>query len=163
METQATISVANYFIGKAQQEGTSLTPMKLLKLVYIAHGWALGLYQTPLIAEEVQAWKYGPVVPSVYHDFRHYGRGHIERQKPVFTNGEVFVPTVTDQETQQLLDSVWNAYRQLDGLQLSDITHRPNTPWDITWNQRGGCNTRGAVIPPDVIQQHYQQLAESRG
>lgn len=163
MDTQPTISVANYFIGKAQHEGDKITPMKLLKLVYIAHGWALGLYRTPLIAEEVQAWKYGPVVPSVYEDFRHYGREPIARQKTVWNEeGQLAVPTVTDPDTQQLLDSVWNAYKQFNGLQLSDITHRPNTPWDITWNQNGGCHTRGAVIPPALIQEHYQQLADQR-
>lgn len=163
METQATVSVANYFIGKAQNEGVRVTPMKLLKLVYIAHGWALGLYGTPLIGEEVQAWKYGPVVPSVYDDFRHYGRGAIERQKAIWTEeGELAVPSVTDPDTQQLLDSVWDAYKHLDGFQLSDITHEPNTPWDIVWNKLGGCNSRGAVIPPATIQEHYQLLAERR-
>lgn len=164
METQPTISVANYFISKAQQEGDQITPMKLLKLVYIAHGWALGLYGIPLIGEEVQAWKYGPVVPSVYEDFRHYGRQPIERQKAVYASGDaqLRVPTVTDPDTQRLLDSVWAAYRRFNGLQLSDITHKQGTPWDLTWNQERGCDRMGAVIRPEVIQAHYQQLAENR-
>lgn len=164
METQPTISVANYFISKAQHDGDQITPMKLLKLVYIAHGWALGLYGVPLIAEEVQAWKYGPVVPSVYEDFKHYGRNPIERQKAVYAPGDeqLRVPTVADLDTQRLLDSVWAAYRRFNGLQLSDITHQPGTPWDLTWNQERGCDRMGAVIRPDVIQAHYRQLAESR-
>ncbi len=123
----------------------------------------MGLYQVPLIGEDVEAWKYGPVVPSVYYDFRQYGREPIQSQRAAFIDGELRIPSVNDEETQQLLDSVWNAYHGLNGLQLSDITHRPQTPWDITWNQRGGCNMRGAVIPRDVIQSHYEQLANSRG
>lgn len=27
----------------------------------------LGLYGVPLIRDDVQAWKYGPVIPQVYH------------------------------------------------------------------------------------------------
>jgi len=60
MQTQPTLAVANYLIGKAQSEGRSITPMQLIKLVYIAHGWTLGLYDQPLIGEQVEAWTYGP-------------------------------------------------------------------------------------------------------
>jgi len=55
--------------------------MQLIKLVYIAHGWTLGLYNQPLIGKQVEAWTYGPVIPSVYHDFKHYGRDPITQQK----------------------------------------------------------------------------------
>ena len=50
--------VANYFIDKAKAEGVSLTPMKLQKLIYMAHGWHLALYDKPLIDEQFQAWDY---------------------------------------------------------------------------------------------------------
>jgi len=53
MQLQATLAVANYLIGKAHSEGDRITVMKLLKLVYIAHGWSLGLTGKPLIGEEV--------------------------------------------------------------------------------------------------------------
>jgi len=158
MQTQATLSVANYLIDKAQQEGVPMTPMKLLKLVYIAHGWSLGLYGEPLIAEQVQAWRYGPVVRSVYNDFRHYGRSPIERQKAVLTGeGKYVVPTVDDPDACKLLDRVWDVYKTLDGLQLSDMTHRPDTPWDITWKQSSSEN---AQIPRRLIQEYYYKLSQ---
>lgn len=161
METHSTISVANYFVGKAQDEGLPITPMKLLKLVYIAQGWALGLYNKPLIGEEVQAWQYGPVIESVYRKFKQYGSSPILRQQTdnPFSNA---LPTVEDAETRTFLDSVWNAYKQFGGLQLSDLTHRPGTPWDMTWNLANGRNMKGAVIPQTLIRQHYQELAEKR-
>ncbi|MCC7437458.1 MAG: DUF4065 domain-containing protein [Armatimonadetes bacterium] len=58
--------VGNSFLDIALKDGTALTPMKLLKLVYIAHGWHLGIMGKPLISDEVQAWKYGPVIPKLY-------------------------------------------------------------------------------------------------
>src|SRR5437870_2146380 len=37
-------TVANHFLRLAREKGDFLTPMQVLKLVYIAHGWMLGLY-----------------------------------------------------------------------------------------------------------------------
>lgn len=161
MEKHSTIAVANYFVGKAHEEGLIITPMKLLKLVYIAHGWALGLYEKPLIGEQVQAWQYGPVIESVYRNFKQYGRQPILRQQKdnPFSSQ---ISTVEDADTKDFLDSVWNAYKKYDGLQLSDLTHRPGTPWDVTWNQKNGSKTKGAVISETLIEQHYKQLAEKR-
>lgn len=65
MPYQANI-IANFFVKKAQEEQIPLTLMKIIKLVYIAHGWHLAHKKSPLISEPVEAWPYGPVVPSVY-------------------------------------------------------------------------------------------------
>jgi uncharacterized phage-associated protein len=132
-------------------------------MLHIAHGWSLGLYNAPLIGEEIQAWKYGPVVESVYQDFKHYGRANIARQKPVFdAAGGLVIPTITDPALSTFLDNVWNAYKHLDGFQLSAITHQPDTPWHRTWVQNGGSEILGAAIPQNVIAEHYRQLAAQR-
>src|SRR4051794_28085835 len=71
---QSSFAVARYFIEQSQRDGIlDLTPMKVLKLVYIAHGWVLSSADAPLISESVQAWKFGPVIPSLYHYFKRYG------------------------------------------------------------------------------------------
>lgn len=159
MDVQPTIAVANYFIGKAHESGDEITPMKLVKLVYIAHGWLLGLTGQRLIGEQVQAWKFGPVVASVYHDFKHYGRSAIDRQKMwLAPNGETTIPTVKDPVITDFLDQIWAIYGKYNGLQLSDLTHRPNTPWQIAWDQ-GGHAVRGAPIPDELIRKHYEELA----
>ena len=38
--------------------------MHAIKLVYLCHGWMLGIYGRSLIGEPVEAWRYGPVVPE---------------------------------------------------------------------------------------------------
>ena len=47
--------------------------MKIIKLVYIAHGHYLAKNDSPLFTEKVEAWDYGPVIPSLYHEFKIYG------------------------------------------------------------------------------------------
>ncbi len=46
-------AIANYFLRRVSQKGRALTPMWVLKLVYIAHAWHLGLRKQPLIDEHV--------------------------------------------------------------------------------------------------------------
>jgi uncharacterized phage-associated protein len=67
--THNPIAIANYFIELAK----FITPMKLQKLVYFAHGWCLALADKPLINEKIEAWQYGPVVSSLYREFKKYG------------------------------------------------------------------------------------------
>lgn len=48
-------AVANRLIEMADERGISLTIVHLVKLVYFAHGWHLGLFHRPLIRHAVQA------------------------------------------------------------------------------------------------------------
>ena len=66
-------AVASYFVELADERGAGpFTPMQLLKLTYIAHGYSLGLQSTPLIENKVEAWKFGPVIPDLYHSIKEF-------------------------------------------------------------------------------------------
>lgn len=125
------------------------TPMHLLKLVYLSHGWMLGLYDESLIYESVEAWTYGPVVPSVYHRYKSFGGGDVSVD-PVDRTGEF-----TD-EQQELIKDVVDVYVSHTALALSNITHQPGTPWDIAKRKYG----IGTIIPNELIRNHYRQLAD---
>ena len=150
--------IANYFVQKSFDTGIELTPMKLVKLVFIAHGWHLGIEGEPLINEVVQAWKYGPVISSVYHDFKKFGTFQITEPK--------FIPDCNYQEididTILILDRVWEQYNRFTGPQLSNLTHQPNTPWDIIWNQENGKNEISAIIPNELIRKYYKSKADNQ-
>ena len=64
-------AVANSFLDIAEAGNVNdISPMKLQKLVYYAHAWHLAFLGQPLIREEVQAWKFGPVIPDVYFNIQ---------------------------------------------------------------------------------------------
>lgn len=139
--------IADFFlyIGKEDQ---SMTPMKLIKLVYIAHGWSLGLYNEALITESPQAWKYGPVIPSLYDEFRQYGN-----QKIAVTVDE---NPIQDDKTNRLLQKIWNTYGKYTAIELSAMTHEPETPWSIIWEKaKKQYKTFNLTIPNSLIQEHY--------
>jgi len=70
---KAVEAIANWFLDRSKSDGKPVDPMKLQKLIYFAHGWHLGLIRHPLVDELFEAWEYGPVVPSIYHEFKMFG------------------------------------------------------------------------------------------
>ncbi|BEV17548.1 DUF4065 domain-containing protein [Herbaspirillum sp. DW155] len=147
-------SIANFFLEAAAREGQSIDPMKLQKLVYYAHGWFAGHFGKPLINENVEAWQYGPVIPSLYHEFKPYGAGAIRSKAKGFVNGSFQdVPLPTDPGLLHFLNNVWNSYGPYTGIALSEMTHAAGSPWDITWRNSEGMH--GADIPFPTIQEHF--------
>jgi uncharacterized phage-associated protein len=147
-----TFAVANQFLALAKQRGDALTPMQLLKLVYIAHGWMLGLYGRPLIKDEIQAWQYGPVIRRLYDVVRQY------RSQPV----DVPIATVSsgpmDPQEQSVIEQAYKIYGSMSGPALSRLTHAAGTPWAQTYKP----GAFGVVIPNDIIEDHYARLARER-
>ena len=121
------------------------TPMHVLKLAYLCHGWMLGVFGRGLIAEPAEAWRYGPVVPTIYHVYKS------------FRGGPIAVPLADrsadlDESQHALLGVVLRAYQGYSAWDLSAITHQSGTPWHEVYN--GGLG-EGAIIPDSIIKKHY--------
>jgi uncharacterized phage-associated protein len=169
-------AVANYFIEKASSEGRTLDPMQLQKLVYFAHGWHLALTGKPLIRERVEAWPYGPVVSDLFQAFKRWGSGAIQEPAPApaapSAASRMFLkpsqwPTAdyaADLEremtgfddivaTKQFLDRIWEVYGGFTAVQLSQMTHQPETPWSVVRRTHPG--QRSVEIPDDAIKKFF--------
>lgn len=130
--------------------GETLTPLQLLKLVYISHGWSFPINNGALIQERIEAWQYGPVVPNLYHAIKGF------RAEPVrnpIADGDVNLNPAEN----ALVEAVYNTYGHYSGGQLSAMTHQPGTPWAIAW-ERG----KNSEITNEMIAEHYRQLSEER-
>jgi uncharacterized phage-associated protein len=156
-------AVANYFLDVAASHKTSLTPMKLQKLIFFAHGWHLALCDEPLIAETVEAWQFGPVVPSVYHEFKHERSGAISSRATEFDLDDfaIIEPSVPaeDSQARAVMDKVWQAYGKLSATQLSNLTHLPDTPW-ANARAKYGETQRSVPIEEDLIKAHFKAQAD---
>ena len=71
-------NVAKYLLLRAAQEGDTITPLKIQKLVYLSYVRSL-IKGLKLFDEEFQAWPNGPVVPSLYRDFKQFGYNPIDQ------------------------------------------------------------------------------------
>jgi uncharacterized phage-associated protein len=152
-------SLANYFLDIANENRQSIDPMKLQKLVYYACGWYAGHTGEPLIDEAIEAWPYGPVIPSLYHEFKRFGAGVIVAKATEF-DGMQFrqVAPPAEPHIRQFLSNIWTSYGGYTGTQLSEFTHATDGPWWATMQASGG--TRGADIPFPLIAQHFGEAVQ---
>lgn len=140
--------VADAILKIAKSKGKALTPLQLMKLVYISHGWHWAIKGVDLFPERIEAWKYGPVIPDLYHATKKFGRNPI----PLASVGseDVWV----DIETQKFLADVFDKYGHLSGVSLSALTHKAGSPW----YQRYIDGIMGIEIEDSLIRDHYTKL-----
>jgi len=139
--------VANEFLERGQGDLVSIQPMKLQKLLYLAHGWHLLFLNDPLIAQPIEAWKYGPVIPSIYRQFKDFKGDPITRFALV---DPTFLKPGAVQSA--LIDSVWETYKDKSGIYLSMLTHEAGSAWDIA---RRESKWYSPVIPNELIREEF--------
>lgn len=147
------LTVADAILKIAKARGQELTPLQLVKLTYIAHGWSLGLRNKYLFSNRIEAWQYGPVIPDLYHATKSYGRNPI----PLSAVGSPDDIKV-DAGDRRFLEAVFDKYGHLDGIALSYLTHKAGTPWTQVYVP----GIRNIEIPDHLIAQHYKELASGR-
>jgi len=129
--------VANHILWRANKDAADISPMKLQKMMYFLHGWYMAITGQKLIDEGFARWTYGPVVPSVYRELKHYGAMPIDDYIKQYdsTSGQVvpyFVDTNKLPQFESILEQVWHQYGGLTGIQLSSLTHEYGSPWYLT-------------------------------
>ena len=147
-------AIANFMLDRARQDRRWLTHLKLQKLVYMAYGWATVFMKEPLFKEPIEAWRFGPVVPHLWHEFKAY------RNKPIKGRSFDYDPEVdavirlsvprNDKETRDVLEMTWKNYGHVKASALTARTHAPGTPWDNT--------SPNDVIDPERIANHFLDL-----
>lgn len=142
-------AIANEFV---ELNGGPLPQMKLHKLAYIAHGWNLAVNKEPLISEAPEAWDNGPVFRSIWDSIRDNGMKIDGRV--IDDRGRPYDAELTKSE-KRIISHTWSKYHRFSQFDLSDMTHRPGTPWTETYFSNG----RNAQIPDKLILKHYVKLA----
>lgn len=152
--------IANYFLELSAQK--DISPLKIQKLVYIAHGWHLALYEEPLVRDELaEAWEYGPVFPSIYHEFKRFGAGPILEPALdwIYSLGEwrSQVPYIKpdDERTIAFLNRIWELYGRFSAGELSAMTHEEGSPWRQIREKMGPI--KNANIENDLIEKYYKE------
>jgi uncharacterized phage-associated protein len=141
--------VARYFIYLATQkivgdndEREGITNLKLQKILYLAQAYYLSKFNKPLFKDEIEAWAYGPVVPTVYHTYKKNKSNPIFR----FENGE----GISD-EDKKILEEVWNAFGGYSAGRLVEVTHA-HTPWQEAYK------SEQKTISHEALTKYYAPL-----
>lgn len=141
------VYIANQFVRIGLEQGKPITPLQVLKLVYIAFGWYYALKGQKLFEEKIEAWPYGPVIPEVYHAFKPHGRSEILDEQTLSSNLEL------EEEDALFLYAIWDKYGNFSGGELSNLTHREGTPWKKS--KASGMS----IIDHEDVRAYYLKLA----
>lgn len=137
-------------VAKDRSDYDTFTPMKVLELAYIAHGWMLALYDRPLIRDSIQAWEWGPLMPELYDRIRQAGH-----PRPVDIEALDGIVEELDEEEVTLIDEIVEIYGKHTTPHLVKMTHHEGSPW---WETYRGGKGEGYEIMDDVIHQYYKEL-----
>lgn len=153
--------VANWFIAKANEGYStesadtehkeypeSISHLKLQKLLYFAQAAHLALEGSKLFEDKIEAWAFGPVVLSVYQDFRQYGN------KPIQEPKNKKYKTVITLSDRKFLEQIWEIFGKFSASRLVDITHG-HRPWQSAYK------AKNKEITSKVLKEYYKGVFRS--
>lgn len=129
--------------------GWRLTNLQLQKLLYLADMNYVGRTGERMLNEDFEAWDYGPVLPSLYHQCKSFG------SKPV---PDIFwgVPQIAGSKEAEWLDVAWNSLKDQTPGQLVQNTH-----WNLgAWAKHYAPGAKGVKIPTgDMVEEFQRRIA----
>lgn len=129
--------------------GKAFSNLQIQKLLYLAQMFQLGQNDKPMFDEDFEAWKLGPVIPSVYQTAKIYG------SRPV---GKLFTDRTfpADSSERAMLEKVVRELPDKSPWKLVSITH-----WDKgAWAKNYSPGEFGCVIPKADILSEYEARVE---
>lgn len=138
---------AAYHLGAAS--GWTLSNLAMQKMLYMADMNFVGINGIRLVDEPFEAWDYGPVLPSLYHDCKAFGSKPVPH---VFWGAYLIGGT----PEANIIESAWQALRSDTPGQLVSNTHRH----DGAWAKRYIAGAKGIKITDsDMIDEYRNRTA----
>ena len=103
--------------------GREITNLLLQKVLYYVKAISEIFEGESIILEPCEAWKFGPVFPSVYEKYREYGKQEIE-----INLSKEYVNELLSEKEKQVTDYVMNTFGIYNAWFLKDLTHLEE-PW----------------------------------
>lgn len=132
--------IADYIVEKSI-EGKydhEINNLELQKYLYFLNARFLVEKGEPLFEDDIEKWKFGPVIPKVYHEYKNFGSGSInvvsKHEKINFSDGKItFSENPSNIEKlkefeKNMIDTTVEKLSEIDRFELVDITHE-HTEW----------------------------------
>jgi uncharacterized phage-associated protein len=111
--------IAKHIIATFNNSGQPITNLKLQKLLYYSQAWYLALHGRTLFNDRIEAWIHGPVVPTVFREYREFKWAPLPSD-PTF-------PSLSAEICGHIAE-VLATYGKFDATKLEHLTHSEG-PW----------------------------------
>ena len=82
-----------------------------------------------MFSERFEPWRYGPVIGSLYDVFKN-NKANAIKQFGESIDGKIWIVDIKPGSVfKSVLDDVWEKYKNVDGIRLSEMTHQKDTAW----------------------------------
>ena len=134
------VEVAEYIIGYANQKNYSISNLKLQKILYFTQAQFLVALGYPCFIDDIEAWDFGPVVRSVYNQYKRYGSANIYL-------GNMSLEAKMEVLEKSNIKLVVDRCAKFSANQLVEITHNQD-PWKNAYKRDG-------IIYNDEIRSYF--------
>ena len=124
--------LSKYILAFLKKRSISCSHLKLQKLAYFCYEKYLISYKKKLFNEKIYAWKYGPVIKSLYDSVKQSENltvdldSYTTRQRIIFSDDGF--------DKLRIIDEVLEEYGELSADRLVDLSHKEGTAWS-TWDR----------------------------
>ena len=134
------LDLAHYIITKCTRDGIPISNLQLQKFLYFIQKEFLQKTWGVAFNDRIEAWQFGPVVPTVYYEYCNFG---------VMPISIVYDTTKIENDipNKSLVDKVISDNVQKNPWELVRITHATNSAWDKVYQDNKFNNT----IPVELI------------
>ncbi len=145
------IEFSLFIIAMANEEGYVMNTTKVQKLLYIAYGAYLSLFNNRIVNEQPRAWLYGPVFPK--------SRKYLSKLKnfmDIDLNDSRIKNIVSNNQMHDLVKFVFKWFGDWTASELIEWNNNPKSPYiqiqsinDFDWNY---------IIPDKLISIYFRKI-----
>lgn len=158
MKTYNVLDIARYVINYCNDNNFHISNLKLQKILYFIQAGFYLNKGNECFKENIEAWKYGPVIPEVYHEFKQYGSTNIpyiseymDFSGGIFNCKSVrYNEDIIDDADKIIINELINNCNKYTASQLVDITHKQK-PWIDSY-----VNGINNVIDKSTLQKYFK-------
>lgn len=121
-------TIAKYIICYESEQLRAVSNLRLQKLLYFVQAQFLVSKKEPCFSDSIEAWDFGPVVPTVYHEYKIFGSSSIPTS---ITMKDIFI----DPYDRKIIESMLDNCAKYATSTLVGMTHRQR-PWIEAYNRK---------------------------
>ena len=142
-------AVAKYVINRCNVRNSPITNLKLQKILYYIQGYFFKYLGEAAFDDDIESWRYGPVVPSVYYEYCSY------------VSSEILVNYDLDDDVQEMyknkndckiINRVVDACETFSAIALVNKTHQ-EAPWKDSYKEGARPAT---IISPESVRNFFE-------
>jgi uncharacterized phage-associated protein len=123
------LTIARYIINKCNENHSSISNLKLQKILYFVQAEFLVEKGEACFSEDIHAWDFGPVVPDVYQKYKVYGTANIPSVNKAAER------TGISEDDRKIIDDMIKECSKYSAAELAEIT-RKQSPWKQAYSNR---------------------------